>query len=119
MDRECERAQARVGADVARRLLAADVLLACRERQHEASPPFRVHCLACETAWHLAHVLGARCEQADVRAAEIEGIADSLSFTDRDVGVHLAGRAHGVESVRIGKDRNQERAVSMRGRGYW
>src|SRR3546814_4980536 len=36
VDREGERAQAAVGADVARGLFAPDMLLARRERQHEA-----------------------------------------------------------------------------------
>ena len=43
VDGEGERAEAGIGADVARRLLAADVLLARRQRQHEAAPPVRVH----------------------------------------------------------------------------
>ncbi len=93
MDRERQRAEAGIGADVARRLLAANMLLARRQRQHEAAPPLGVDRLAGEPSRHLAHVLGARREQADVRAAEIQRVADRLALADGDVGVHLAGRA--------------------------
>src|SRR3984957_4197312 len=114
MDRERERAQSRVGADVARRLLATDVLLASRKREYEAAPPFSVHCLASETAWHLAHVLGPRREQTNIRSAEIERVAETLAFSDRNVGVHLARGAQRAESNRIGEDRNQESAARVR-----
>src|ERR1700722_6997420 len=114
MDRERERAQSRVGADVARRLLATDVLLASREREHEAAPPFSVHCLANDTAWHLAHVLGPRREQTDIGSAEIERVAETLPFSDRNVDVHLARGAQRAESNRIVEDRNQDSAERAR-----
>src|SRR3546814_14548958 len=44
VDREGERAQAAVGADVARGLFATDMLLARRERQHEATQIGRASC---------------------------------------------------------------------------
>ena len=70
-------AQAGVGADVARRLLAADVLLAGGEREHEAAAAFRIDGLAGEAARHLAHELIARGEEADVGAAEDQAVADA------------------------------------------
>ena len=36
---------------------------------------------------------GARREQADIGAAEVQRIADRLAFADGDVGAHLTGRA--------------------------
>src|SRR5438132_5070778 len=44
-----------VRADVARRLLAADVLLTRLERVHESPGAVRVECLARDAAGHLAH----------------------------------------------------------------
>src|ERR1700722_18724129 len=101
MDRERERAEARVGANVARRLLATDMLLSSGERENEAAPSLGVHRLAGETPRHLAHTLGARREQSYVRAAEIKRVAEPLAFSDCDVGVHLARRPHGGEGHRI------------------
>ena len=72
MDGEGERAQAGIGADVARRLLAADVLLARRQRQHEAAPPLVVDGLAGEPPRHLPHIFVAGGEEPDIGAAEIQ-----------------------------------------------
>ena len=60
MDREGERAEAGVGADVAGRLLAADVLLARRQRQHEAALAVGIDGLAGEAA----RASGARISRA-------------------------------------------------------
>ncbi len=68
VDRRHEQAQALVRADVRRRPLAADVLLARRERQHEAAPSLGVHGLAGEASGQLPHVRGARRQEAHVRA---------------------------------------------------
>ena len=73
---ERQRAQARVRADIAGRLLAADMLLARGERQHEAAPAIAVERLAAKPPRHLAHEFLAGGEQAEIRAAEIEAIAD-------------------------------------------
>jgi hypothetical protein len=123
MDRERERAQSRVGADVARRLLATDVLLASREREHEAAPPFSVHCLANDTAWHLAHVLGPRREQTDIGSAEIERVAGSLAPLRPRCPRSSRPATHAAESDRIGEDRNSAprscaAAISVRSRGW-
>ena len=76
MDREGERAQAGVGADVGSRLLAADMLLARTECQHEAAFAVGIDGLADQPPWHLAHVLLFGGEQPDVRAAEAQAVAD-------------------------------------------
>ena len=76
MDREGERAQAGIGADVAGRLLAADMLLARRERQHEAAPSVGVDRLAARRPGIWRTILHTRREQPDIGAAEIERVAD-------------------------------------------
>src|ERR1700709_879189 len=90
MHREGERAEARVGADVRRRLLAADMLLACRERQHKAALAVGIHGLADQAARHLPHVLFFSRKQADVGTAEAEAVANRLTLADHDVRAHLA-----------------------------
>ena len=92
MDRESERAQAAVGADVRGRLLAADMLLAGGQGQHEAALAFGVDGLAGEPARHLADELLLAGEQADIGPAEIQADADRLALADDDVGAHLARR---------------------------
>ena len=71
MDREGERAEPGIGADVRGRLLAPDVLLARREREHEAALAFGVDGLAGEPARHLPHEFLPRREQPDIGPAEI------------------------------------------------
>ena len=117
VDREGQRAQPRVGADVAGRLLAADVLLAGRERQHEAALAVGVDGLARDPARHLADMLFAAGEQADVGAAEVEADADRLAFADHDVGAHFAGRLEQAERDRLGHHHDQQRALGVGGVG--
>ena len=71
------------GADVARRLLAADVLLARLQRHAVARCwPSRVLRDADEAAGHLALVLVARGEERRVRAAEAQRHAEALRDAD-------------------------------------
>ena len=89
VDREGERAEAGVGADVRRRLLAADVLLARRQRQHEPRLP-----LASTVSPHRPGIcrtnFRASRKQADIGPAEIQRIADRLALADDDIRAHLA-----------------------------
>src|SRR6266481_4424205 len=78
VDREAERAQPRIGADVARRLLAPDVLLAGREGQHPAPPALGVEGLADQPPGHLPDEFLAAREEADMGPAEIERVAKGL-----------------------------------------
>ena len=55
MDRKGQRAETGIGADVARRLLAADVLLAGRQGQCPAAPSIGIDGLADQPSGHLAH----------------------------------------------------------------
>ena len=90
MDRERQRAEAGIGADVARRFLAAEVLLARREREDEAAPALGIDGLSAQAAGHLPHELLARREEADVRPAELQPHSERLAFADHNVGAHLA-----------------------------
>ena len=89
-----------VRADVARRLLTADVLLARLERVHEAASTARVLCLADDPAGHLTNQRLARSEDPEMRAAERHGNAERLSLSDRDVGAEPAGRLE--QRARVG-----------------
>ena len=55
VDGRHQQTQALVGADVRGRPLAADVLLARREREHEAATPLAVDGLTDEAAGQIAH----------------------------------------------------------------
>ena len=73
VDESAEREQRLIRRDVRRRLLAADVLLARREREHVATPSVDVGGLAHDAAGHAAHVLCAAGEEAVVRPAVATG----------------------------------------------
>ena len=111
MNGEGEAAEAGVGADVGGRLVALDVLFARRQRQHEAAPPVRVDRLAAEAPGHLAQIFRSRREEADIRAAEIQAVADRLAFADDDVGAHLARRLDEAERDGLGEDGDEQRAL--------
>ena len=96
------------------RLLAADVLLAGREGQHEAALAVGVDRLAAEPPGHLSHELLAAAEQAEVGSAEIESDAERLAFADDDVGAKIAGRLDQAERDRLGDHRDQQRALGVR-----
>ncbi len=87
-----ERVQRLRGADVRGRLLAADVLLARLQREHEAATAVDVDGLPGDPARHPAHVLGARREEAERGAAEVESVAERLALADADVDAERAGR---------------------------
>ncbi len=90
-DRDAKRAQALIRADVARRLLAPDVLLACGQRHHERALARRVDALADQAAGELAHEFLARGEEARVRTAEGQGQAERLCLAAGDVAAELSG----------------------------
>ena len=96
-----ERVERLRGADVRGRLLAADVLLARLQRQHEAAAAVDVARLAGDAARHPAQVLLARGEEAERRAAEVEAVAERLALADGDVDAALAGRREDAERDRV------------------
>ncbi len=117
VDRERQRAQARIGADIAGRLLAPDMLLARRERQHEAALAVRVHRLAAQPSGHLAHEFLARAEQAQIGSAEIQADAQRLPLAHHDIGAERSGAFQQPQGHRLGHHRDQQRALGMRGIG--
>ena len=113
--REGERAQAGIGADVRGRLLAADVLLARRERQHEAAPAFGVDRLADEPARHLPHEFLPRREQARHRARRRS--ARCRSTAPRRPRCRRPSRpaaSTSAERDHLGDHRDQQRAGRVR-----
>ena len=91
-------------------LLAADVLLAGLQGQHEAALAVaRSLVMPDEAARQLAHVLLLAGEQARVRAAELQRHAQRLPLADGDVGVQLAGRLEQAQRDRV-VDQDEQRA---------
>ena len=110
-----ERVQRLRGADVVGRLLAADVLLAGLQREHEAAAPVGVGGLAGDPAGHPAQVLLGGGEEAERGAAEVEPVAELLALADGDVDAALAGRAQDAERDRVDRG-DAEGAGLVRGR---
>ena len=81
------------GADVRRRLLAADVLLAGLERHPVRLASPRVHRQADDSPRRLADERLPRREERRVRSAVPERHAEPLRVADDDVGAHLSGRS--------------------------
>ena len=113
VDRRLQRDELRARADVARRALAADVLLARLQREHVAGAALDVLRLADDAAGHLAHEPLAAGEQPDVRPAEPERDAQRLPFADDDVRAVRRRRPVQREADRIGGD-DVERAGGVR-----
>ena len=103
-----QRDQRLVGADVRGRLLAADVLLAGGEREHESALAVAVAGFADQAAGHLANELVARGDHAAVRAAVSQRHAERLRFHADDVG--FGRRLHDAERNRFGDGDDQQRA---------
>lgn len=106
-------AQGLVGADVGRGLGAADVLLAGLQGEHIAGAAFQIRGAAHDTAGELADMLLAAGHDAQIGAAEAQGLAQALAFGHGDVGAHLAGSLeHGLHDRIDGDD-----AQSLAGAG--
>ena len=102
------------GADVAGRLLPADVLLAGLQRQPVGGPAVRVQGDAHQPAGQLpAQVVPGR-DVRRVRAAVAHRHAEPLGAADRDVGAQLTGRRQQGQRQQVGGDRG-ERAPAVRG----
>src|SRR3546814_13845112 len=80
---ERQRAQTGVGADIARRLFAADMLLAGRQGQHETAFAIGIDRLAAQAAGHLPDIFRLAGEQADIGSAELKPDAERLSQIGR------------------------------------
>ena len=101
-------------ADVGRRLVAADVLLAGAEGEAHRGITLGVLGNADEAAGHLAFegVFGG--EETGMRAAETHGHAEALRGADGDIGAEFSGGAEQGEREQIGGD-DGERAGGVGG----
>ena len=102
-----------VGADVAGRLLAADVLLARLQGEDVALAALRVAGRAHQPAGHLPHRCHARRHEPDVRPAVRKRDAQRLALGRHDVGAVVAGRRQHGQRGRL-DHRDQLRADGMR-----
>ena len=109
-DRRHQGDQRLIGADVGRRLLAADVLLARRQRQAERAIAARVLGLAHQPAGHLAHEFLLGGDDAGERAAVARRNGERLQLARHDIGI--ARRLQQSQRDRFGEYEDQQRAVS-------
>ena len=116
VDHPAERVQGLRGADVVGGLLAADVLLAGLEGQHEAAPPVGVHRLPRDPARHPAQVLLRGAEEPERGTTEVEPAAERLALADRDVDPTLPRRPQHPQGERVDRG-DRQRARALRGRG--
>ena len=101
------------GADVARRLLAADVLLARLQRHAQRGPAGAVLRHADDAAGQVALVRVARGEERGVRAAVAHRHAEPLAVAHGDVGAPLTRRDEQREREQVGR-RGDQRAGRVR-----
>ena len=101
VDARREGEQRLVRADVARRLVAADVLLARAQRHHEGALAADVGRHPDEPAGDLADERVGRGEDAEVRAAVLRRDAERLALAGGDVGAVRAGRREDRERDRL------------------
>ena len=100
------------GADVRGRLLAADVLLARLQREHEAAAPVDVARLARDAPGHAPQVGLGGGEEAERRAAEVQAVAERLALADGHVDAALARRLEDPQRDRVvGADDDRGRVL--------
>ena len=94
-------------ADVARRLLAADVLLARLERHAQRRLSIGVARDADDASRDMALELVARREESSVRSAISERNSEALRVSDDDVGAPFSRRHEQRQRKQIGRDRDK------------
>ena len=99
------------GADVAGRLVAADVLLAGLQGQPVGRRPVGIHRHADQPARQLPGMLAVQRQVAGVRAAESHWHTESLGGAERDVRADFARRGDQRARQQIGADGDQRTAV--------
>src|SRR5581483_2579969 len=97
VDAAGQRQQALVGANVAGRLLAPDVLFAGPQRHDVGPAAIGVHRLAHDAACDPAYKLILRGKKAQVWPAKTERNAQALPLADNDVCAEFAGRLEQTE----------------------
>ena len=99
------------GADVARGLVAADVLLACLQRQPQGRAAVRVLGHADDPARQPPLVFVPCGDERRVRAAVAHRHAETLRAADGDVRAEFAGRLDLREHQQVGRDDGQRVVV--------
>ena len=94
-------------ADVARRLVATDVLLPCLQRESIRRPPFSVVRHTHESTSHVTFEWIARGEICGVRPAESQRHAEALRITNRDIRAKFARRFQQRERENIRRHDNE------------
>src|SRR5262249_634018 len=110
--RRREGTERRIGADVARRLGAADMLLTGRKRQHVAAAAISVDGFAAQMAGQPPHMGHACTEDSEVRSAERRRNPQRLAFGHDYVRPIGARRPEQSERDRIRRD-DEETAGAM------
>ena len=93
------------------------MLLAGGQGEHEAALAIGIHRLAAQPARHLADMLLAAGEQAEIGPAKQQAGAERLALAHHDVGTHLARRFHRAQRDDLGDDNDQQRAGLVAGLG--
>ena len=109
VDRGGQRQERLVGADVAGRLVAPDVLLARAHGHHERAPAVEVGRHPDQTTGDLADERVGRGQDAEIRAAVLRGDAERLALAGRDVGAVGAGWREDGQADRL-DDRDEQGA---------
>ena len=109
--RRHDREQHLRGADVGRRLVAADVLLAGLEGEPVGRAALRVDGHPHQPAGQVPLETGRHRHVAGVRTAVEEGYAEALRRADHDVGAEGAGRLEQGEGEEVGRDDGQGAAL--------
>ena len=112
IDGRSEREERLVGADVARRLVAPDVLLAGAHGHDERAPAVEVGRHPDQPARDLPDERVGRGQDAEVRSAVLRRDAQRLALTGGDIGPVRTGRGQDGEADRL-DDRDEERAGGM------
>ncbi|CAG7456097.1 hypothetical protein PICSAR144_03483 [Mycobacterium avium subsp. paratuberculosis] len=99
------------GADVAGRLVAADVLLAGLQRQPVGRRTVGVQRDTDQPARQLPGVVGVHRQVSRVRAAESHWHTESLGGAEGHVGADLAGRGDQGQGQQVGAERHQRAAL--------
>ncbi len=94
-------------ADVARRLLAADVLLARLQRHAQRTVALGIDRDADDAARHGALVFVLGGEEGGMRAAIAHGHAEALGRADGDVGAQFTGRRQQRQGEKVGRHDGQ------------
>src|SRR6185437_9384188 len=112
MNRDDQRVERFVGADIGSGFLAADVLLARGKSEAKSAASSAIGGFARKPSGHSAHELVARGNYADVRTAVTRRDAETLRFERDDVSFFR--RFDDAESQRLSDASDEERAVLVR-----